>query len=102
LGRRLVDGEKIVNIFGEKYHVNAQVEVLNGFSGHADHAELLSWVAPMTKMPRRTFLVHGELEAANALASSLRQRFGLQVDIPTFKQSFEVHSSGYEQFRLGL
>ncbi len=102
LGRRLVDGEKIVNIFGEKYHVNAQVEVLNGFSGHADHEELLSWVAPMTRMPRRTFLVHGELEAANALASSLRQRFGLQVDIPSFKQSFEVHSSGYEQFRLGL
>jgi metallo-beta-lactamase family protein len=102
LGRKLVDGEKIVNIFGEKYHVNAQVEVLNGFSGHADHEELLSWVAPMSRMPRRTFLVHGEMEAASALASSLRQRFGLQVDIPAFKQSFEVHSSGYEQFRLGL
>ncbi len=102
LGRRLVDGEKIVNIFGEKYHVNAQVEVLNGFSGHADHEELLSWVEPMKVKPRRTFLVHGELEAASALAGGLRQRYGMQVDIPTFKQSFEVHSSGYEQFRLGL
>ena len=74
LGRRLVDGEKIVSIFGDKYHVAAQVEVLNGFSGHADRDELLSWVEPMKRKPRRTFLVHGELSAANALASSLRPR----------------------------
>lgn len=102
LGRRLVDGEKIVNIFGEKYHNNATVEVLNGFSGHADRNELLDWVEPMKRKPRRTFLVHGELAAANALAAGLRQRYGLQVDIPTWKQSFEVRASGVEQFRLRL
>lgn len=103
LGRRLVDGEKIVSIFGDKYHVAAQVEVLNGFSGHADRDELLSWVEPMKRKPRRTFLVHGELSAANALASSLRERFGLQVEIPAWKQSYEVRgAAGYEQPGLGL
>lgn len=102
LGRRLVDGEKTVRIFGEEYHNRAQVEVLNGFSGHADHDELLGWVNAMKRKPRRTFLVHGELPAANALARTLRDRLNLQVDIPSWKQSFEMRGAGYEQPSLGL
>ncbi len=102
LGRRFVDGEKIVSIFGEKYHNNAQVAVLNGFSGHADHNELIGWVEPMQRKPRRTFLVHGELEAANALAGALRQQLNLQVDIPSWKQSYDIRGLGVEQPRLGL
>jgi metallo-beta-lactamase family protein len=90
LGRRLVDGEKIVRIFGDEYHNNAQVEVLNGFSGHADSGELLGWVEAMQRKPRRTFLVHGEPDAANTLAASLKSRVGLAVDVPAWKQSFEV------------
>lgn len=90
LGRRLVDGEKVVRIFGEEYHNNAQVEVLNGFSGHADSSELLAWVEAIGRKPRRTFLVHGEPDAANTLAAALRSRLGLAVDVPAWKQSFEV------------
>ncbi|MBL8165286.1 MAG: MBL fold metallo-hydrolase [Anaerolineae bacterium] len=90
LGRRLVDGEKVVRIFGDEYHNNAQVEVLNGFSGHADSGELLAWVEGMGRKPRRTFLVHGEPDAANTLAASLKSRLGLAVDVPAWKQSFEV------------
>ncbi len=97
LGRRLVDGEKVVSIFGEKYHNNAQVVVLNGLSGHADQNELSAWVEGMQRKPRRVFLVHGELEAANALAGRLRDRFNLQVDIPAWKQSYDVRGTGYEQ-----
>ncbi len=97
LGRRLVDGEKVVSIFGEKYHNNAQVVVLNGLSGHADQNELLAWVDAMQRKPRRVFLVHGELEASNALAGRLRDRFNLQVDIPAWKQSYDVRGTGYEQ-----
>jgi metallo-beta-lactamase family protein len=102
LGRRIADGEKVVSIFGEKYHNNAQVKVLNGLSGHADRDELLGWVEPMQHKPQRTFLVHGELESANALASSLRQRFDLRVDIPAWKQSFDLRGGDYEQAALGL
>ena len=60
LGRRLVEREPEVRIFGEEYQLKANVEVLNGFSGHADRNELLAWAEGITKKPRRTFLVHGE------------------------------------------
>ncbi|MBZ0287115.1 MAG: MBL fold metallo-hydrolase, partial [Anaerolineae bacterium] len=90
LGRRLVDGEKQVRIFGETYDNRAQVEVLNGFSGHADRNELLGWVGAMKRKPGRTFLVHGEPEPQAALAQGLHDQYQLKVDSPAWKQSFEV------------
>ncbi|MCB9452267.1 MAG: MBL fold metallo-hydrolase [Anaerolineaceae bacterium] len=90
LGRRLVEGETEIRIFGESYTNRARVEVLNGFSGHADHNELLAWVGAMSRKPRRTFLVHGEEEAASALAAALHKQYDLRVDIPEWKQVFEV------------
>jgi metallo-beta-lactamase family protein len=90
LGRRLVDGEKQVRIFGEMYDNRAQIEVLNGFSGHADRDELLGWVGVMKRKPSRTFLVHGETEPQAALASGLHDQYQLQVNSPAWKQSFEV------------
>lgn len=90
LGRRLVDGDPEVNIFGESYQNRARCEVLNGFSGHADRDELLAWVNGMSHMPARTFLVHGELPAQTALAEALRTQHNLTVDIPEWKQSFQV------------
>lgn len=90
LGRRLVEHAPVVRIFGEEYRNNARVEVLNGFSGHADRDELMEWVGAMREKPQRTFLVHGEPDSAFALADGLRQRFGLQVDVPEWKQAFEV------------
>jgi len=90
LGRRLVDGAKDIRVFGDSYRVNAQVEVLTGFSGHADRDELLSWVGGLSRRPRRTFLVHGEPESAEALAGSLKAGFGMKVDVPEWKQSYEL------------
>lgn len=91
LGRRLVDGETEVRIFGESYTSRARVEVLNGFSGHADQNELLAWVGAMaSRKPRRTFLVHGEEEAAFALSEALHTQYDLRVDVPEWKQVFDV------------
>ena len=91
LGRRLVEQEKRVRIFGEEFQVEAQVEVLPGFSGHADKKGLLDFVRVMEKKPQRTFIVHGEDEASNSLAEALRSELGLkQVVIPDARQSFEV------------
>lgn len=86
LGRRLVEHAKEVRIFGEMYQNRAQVEVLTGFSGHADRDELLDWVGAMTRKPQRTFLVHGEPEAQFTLADALKARFNLEVDVPEWKQ----------------
>ncbi len=92
LGRRLVDGEKQVRIFGDWYNVQAKVEVLTGFSGHADRDELVEWVNAIDKKPRQTYLVHGELSPAMALSSALKAQAGLKdVQIPNLKQSFQLN-----------
>ncbi|MBU0675055.1 MAG: MBL fold metallo-hydrolase [Proteobacteria bacterium] len=91
LGRRIIDGEKIVRIFGEEHEVKARVEVLTGFSGHADREGLLAWAGAMTKKPRLTLVVHGEESSANALAETLRSELGFPVvHIPDPSQSFTV------------
>lgn len=91
LGRRLVDGDEVVRIFGEEYQRRAQVEVITGFSGHADRDELLEWVAHMAQKPKRTFLVHGEEPAAAALKADLEARYSnMRVQIPETGQTFTL------------
>ncbi len=92
LGRRLVEGATKVRIFGEEYRRRAEVAVLNGFSGHADHDGLVSWVRAFDmRRPREVFLVHGEPQAAEALAASFRSDLGYpSVRIPLLHESFEV------------
>lgn len=91
LGRRIVEGEETVRIFGEEFPLKAKVETLTGFSGHADRDGLLAWAGAMQKKPARTFVVHGEEDAATALAESLRKELGFpMVEIPEPHQAFEV------------
>lgn len=90
LGRRLVEHAPEVRIFGETYQNRAQCEVLNGFSGHAGQDELIAWVGGVSQKPKQTFLVHGELPAQTTLAGMLKEQYGLRVEIPEWKQSFEV------------
>jgi len=91
LGRRLVERLPAVKIFGMKYQLEAEVVTLNGFSGHADQPGLLSWAQGLKKRPERTFVVHGDLEAAQALAHRLRQDLGYrQVMIPALHQTVEI------------
>jgi metallo-beta-lactamase family protein len=82
LGRRLRDGAEVVNIFGEPAHRRCEVAALDGFSAHADQAEILAWVARLEPAPRRILLVHGEPAAAETLAGLLRERTGAEVGVP--------------------
>ncbi len=91
LGRRLLEHVSPVRIFGEEHQVRAQVRKLNGLSGHADGNELVEWVQSMEKLPRQTFLVHGEIEAANALKQQLQETLHLEhVQIPELHQQVEI------------
>lgn len=91
LGRRLVEGAKRVKIYGEDYDVNARVEVINGLSGHAGRSELIAWAAHLAAPPRQTFLVHGEPDAASALAEALSARLGFRnVHIPHLGERFTL------------
>lgn len=79
LGRQLVDGQKNVRMFGERYAVHAQIHTLGGFSAHAGRTQLLKWAGGIGGNPRFR-LVHGETEALTALAHALREQ-GREVSI---------------------
>jgi metallo-beta-lactamase family protein len=82
LGRKILDGQDPVRILGEEYRVRAQVKKLEGYSGHGDHDDLIGFAREMVKRPDKTFIVHAELEAAQALQAGL-QKIGLpNVAIP--------------------
>ncbi len=85
LARRIIDGAKVVHLFGEEVCVRARVYTINGFSAHADQAELLAWHAH-TKA-RQTFLVHGEETEMTAFAGLLA---GTTVHRPALHQAFEL------------
>ncbi len=91
LGRRIVEKQPKVKIFGEEYFLKAEVATINGFSAHADRSELLDWVSHMGKRPSHTFIVHGEEEASLAFADSLTNEQKLQnVVVPQLGQKFSV------------
>ena len=89
LGRRIVEKQARVKIFGEEYLLKAEVATINGFSAHADRSELLEWVGKMEQRPSHTFVVHGEEEASLAFADALTKEQGLQnVVVPELGQTF--------------
>ncbi|NPA91874.1 MAG: MBL fold metallo-hydrolase [Chloroflexi bacterium] len=72
LGRALVDGAPKVRIYGEEFVVRARIYTINGFSAHADQAELLDWADATGDA--RVLLVHGEDKALTALQRKLRDK----------------------------
>jgi metallo-beta-lactamase family protein len=91
LGRKIVDRNPEVSIFGEVKKLNSEVVVMNSFSAHADNNELLAFVEPMDRsMLRNIFLVHGDLERAEKFAASLTENRFSHVEIPERLQKFEL------------
>ena len=90
LGRTIVEGAKKVKIFGEEIAVNARVEYIEGYSGHADQEWLLNFVYSFTNQPKHIFLVHGEPEGQEVLKQKIEENPGTKVTIPEFGQSFEL------------
>jgi metallo-beta-lactamase family protein len=71
LGKRLVDKEEYVNIFGIPHKRNAEVVVHNSFSAHADNNELLKFIDRFDKKQlQKIFVVHGEIERSTDLQST--------------------------------
>lgn len=90
LGRKLVDGEKLVSIFGEKIAVKAQIHTLGGFSAHAGQTDLLTWFGAIAPSKPRVVLTHGEDEPRGALAKKIQQRFGLRSVLPKMGEVIEL------------
>jgi metallo-beta-lactamase family protein len=85
LARQIIDGARVVEIFGEPVQVNARIHTINGFSAHADQRELLAWHAS-TGEPRMTFLVHGDpSRGMKGMAEQLAQK-GMGTMLPMLHQ----------------
>jgi metallo-beta-lactamase family protein len=90
LGRRIVERQPTVKIFGEEYQLNAHVETINGFSAHADRDELLAWTGAIKQKPEHTFVVHGEEEVSEAFAGLLEKDGHSNVVVPQLNESFTL------------
>ena len=90
LGRAIIEGAKKVKIFGEEIAVNARVEYIEGYSGHADQEWLLNFVYSFIKKPKHIFLVHGEIEGQEVLKQKIEETTNIPVTIPSFGESYEL------------
>ena len=85
LARHIIDGAKHVHLFGEEIPVHARIHTINGFSAHADQAELLAWHRPIR--PHQTFLVHGDVDTMQHFAGLLHDT---QVRMPKLHEAFDL------------
>ncbi|RXE60160.1 MBL fold metallo-hydrolase RNA specificity domain-containing protein [Acetivibrio mesophilus] len=92
LGRRLLDGAKKVRLFGEEISVEARIEMIEGFSGHADKQGLLSWIERFSKKPKKIFIVHGEEDSMTEFSEEIYRRFNIETIIPFKGESFILNA----------
>lgn len=90
LGYNIVNGAKTVKIFGEEIAVNARIEYIEGYSGHADQELLMNFIYSFIKKPKHIFLVHGEPESQDILKDKIEGETGLGVTIPEFGETYEL------------
>ena len=84
LGYSIVNGAKKVKIFGEEIAVNARIEYIEGYSGHADQDGLMNFVYSFIKKPKQVFLIHGEEESQEVLGGMIEEDAKLPVIIPNW------------------
>ena len=93
LGAKIVSGEKKVKIFGEEIAVNARIEYIEGYSGHADQEWLLNFVYSFITKPKHIFLVHGELEGQKVLKEKIQQTIEIPVTIPDYGENYNLEET---------
>jgi len=89
LGRRIAEKHERVKIFGQQYRLNAEVEIMNSFSAHADRDELHDYVRPLKDTLKGIFLVHGEESQSEQLYQLLKNE-GYPVHFPSPGDGIEI------------
>jgi metallo-beta-lactamase family protein len=90
LGRKILNGDDEVPIFGEPMRLRAEVSSLDELSGHADQRELISWMRPLAGGLKKVFLVHGEPMQGAALKKVIEQEFQIETIQPSRGDSFDL------------
>ncbi len=89
-GRAIQEHKESVKIHGQQVSIKAKVEMIDGFSAHADYNEVLAWLMAFNKPPKKVFIVHGDEEASHSMAQKIRDTYGWKVVIPKFGESFDL------------
>lgn len=103
LGRKIVDGAKKVKIFGEEIAVNAKIEYIEGFSGHADQEWLMNFIYSFIHKPKHIILVHGDKDAQKELKDKITEETKIPVTIPKYGEIYNIEDEKvYLKGRLEL
>lgn len=95
LARKIMDGDKVVKIFGEGHSVRAKIKIMDAFSAHADRRNLLDYVdINSPKRLKHIFLVHGEPDQALPLRDGIRSKGFENVYYPESTQTFILDKDG--------
>jgi len=89
-GAALVAGAKSIKIHGEYVPVRAEVANLHMLSAHADAGEILAWLRTLKEPPRRTFVIHGEPDASDALRHRIEEELGWPCTVPDYRNEVEL------------
>ena len=90
LGRRLVERQPVIKIFGDEYPLRARVEVTSGYSAHADRNELVDWARPIAGGLGQAFVVHGDPGPAATLVSELKRLGSRNVTMPVHGEVHQI------------
>jgi metallo-beta-lactamase family protein len=87
LGRKIVSGEKSLDIMEEMIDIRAEIYHLDGFSSHADQDELLWWLKGLKEKPKKVFIVHGEKQESEVFAEYIKEKLSVDTHIPAIGQT---------------
>lgn len=89
-GAALVDGVKEIKIHGEYVPVRAKVEIISNLSAHADYLEIIDWLRGFESAPRKTFIIHGEPLAADAMRLHVEEQLHWRTEVPDYLETVNL------------
>lgn len=89
LGRKIFEGERDIKIFGHRYTIGAEVYAIGSYSAHADSKQLIDWIGKISGL-RKIFLFHGERSQSEVLKSTIKEKLGLDSEVPNLGDVFEI------------
>lgn len=90
LGAEILAGKKFIEAHGKIIPINAHVEAMRSTSAHADYGEILAWLKQFRQAPKKTFVTHGESEAALSLKHKIETQLGWECTIPEYGQKEQL------------
>ncbi len=85
-GQRLLSGEKEIKIHGQMIPVEAEIVCIHSLSAHADYSEILRWLHEFKEAPKKVFITHGEIKAAESLKEKIETELSWKCNIPDYLQ----------------